>query len=180
MLAENGLYLISMSKEHNTLFNHIKNFVLLPGTVAIIIPLLLYHYTTPLIPMNVGKLSWLGWIILIFGLLFLFWSIILFYRIGKGTLAPWNPTSNLVISGPYRLVRNPMIVGVLNTLIGEGLAFGQVNILYWAILFFFMCSAYFVFVEEPELEKRFGEDYVKYRRNVSRWVPRIIPYKPSA
>lgn len=168
-----------MATSNNSLFNHFKNFVLLPGTVTIIIPLLLYNYTEPFIPMNVGKLNWLGWMIMAFGALFLFWSIILFDRLGKGSLAPWNPTSNLVIQGPYRYVRNPMIVGVLNILIGEGLAFGQVNILLWSIAFFFMNSIYFTFKEEPELEERFGEEYLKYKRNVSRWVPRISPYNPT-
>ena len=57
------------------------------------------------------------------GLGMLAWTVTLFIRIGRGTLAPWDPTRKLVVRGPYAHVRNPMITGVLAILIGEALAF---------------------------------------------------------
>ena len=58
------------------------------------------------------------------GLAMLAWTVTLFIRIGRGTLAPWDPTRKLVVRGPYAHVRNPMITGVLAILVGEAIAFG--------------------------------------------------------
>jgi protein-S-isoprenylcysteine O-methyltransferase Ste14 len=54
------------------------------------------------------------------GLALWLWTLRLFIRIGEGTLAPWDPTRRLVVEGPYRRVRNPMITAVLAVLLGEG------------------------------------------------------------
>jgi protein-S-isoprenylcysteine O-methyltransferase Ste14 len=100
------------------------------------------------------------------------WCISLFARVGKGTLAPWDPTSNLVAVGPYRYTRNPMITGVLTTLVGEALLTGSRWIGLWALTFFTMNHLYFLALEEPGLESRFGESYAEYKRTVPRWSPR--------
>jgi len=110
------------------------------------------------------------------GLYHLFMTIWLFINIGKGTLAPWSPTKKLVIIGPYRHVRNPMISSVPMTLLGESIAFGSVGIFIWFLLLFGINHIYFVYSEEPGLEKRFGEEYVTYRKNVTRWIPRLRPW----
>jgi protein-S-isoprenylcysteine O-methyltransferase Ste14 len=65
------------------------------------------------------------------------WCVGLFARIGKGTLAPWDPTRNLVAVGPYRFVRNPMIIGVALMLFGQALFRLSVVLGLWA--FFFLC-----------------------------------------
>jgi protein-S-isoprenylcysteine O-methyltransferase Ste14 len=92
---------------------------------------------------------------------------------GKGTLAPWNPTQNLVIEGPYKYVRNPMISGVFFILISEALFFSSANILLWAVLFFLINTVYFILKEEPDLEKRFGDAYRQYKKDVPRWLPKM-------
>ena len=56
-------------------------------------------------------------------------TIRLFAWVGEGTLAPWDPTLQLVVVGPYRRVRNPMITGVGLVLLGQGLVLGSVAIL---------------------------------------------------
>jgi protein-S-isoprenylcysteine O-methyltransferase Ste14 len=103
-------------------------------------------------------------------------TISIFIRIGKGTLAPWSPTKKLVITGIYRYVRNPMIIGVLIVLIGESISILSLKILIWALIFFIINNIYFLFYEEPDLEKRFGNDYKEYKKNVPRWIPRFKPY----
>jgi protein-S-isoprenylcysteine O-methyltransferase Ste14 len=113
------------------------------------------------------------------GLLLWAWTVRLFARVGKGTLAPWDPTRRLVVEGPYRHVRNPMIVAVLIVLAGEGLLLGSPGILAWAILFFAANAVFFVAVEEPGLERRFGDKYRLYKRNVGRWLPRVTPWLPG-
>lgn len=110
------------------------------------------------------------------GLYYLSITISLFINIGKGTLAPWSPTNKLVMIGPYRFVRNPMISGVLMTLLGEAVAFGSSGIFIWFLLFLLVNHLYFIYSEEPGLARRFGEEYLEYKRNVPRWIPRMKPW----
>jgi len=69
-----------------------------------------------------------------------------------------------------------MILGVLMVLLGEATAFSSIKILEWAGVFFLINTAYFIVSEEPKLEKRFGADYLEYKKHVGRWIPRLTPY----
>lgn len=111
------------------------------------------------------------------GLYYLFMTIWLFINIGRGTLAPWSPTRKLVVFGPYRHVRNPMISSVLMVLLGESIAFGSIGIFIWCLLFFGLNHVYFVYSEEPGLLQRFGQEYEEYKKNVPRWIPRLRPWE---
>jgi protein-S-isoprenylcysteine O-methyltransferase Ste14 len=106
-------------------------------------------------------------------------TISTFIKIGKGTLAPWSPTRQLIIGGMYGYVRNPMIMGVLTVLIGESISTLSLNIFIWAIAFFIINNIWYLVYEEPNLEKKFGNEYIKYKKNVRRWIPKVEPYKPE-
>jgi protein-S-isoprenylcysteine O-methyltransferase Ste14 len=101
------------------------------------------------------------------------WTIALFVRIGRGTLAPWDPTSRLVVQGPYRHVRNPMITGVGAILAGEALFFRSWGIAIQLAVFAVVNAIYFPLVEEPGLRRRFGAEYEEYCERVPRWLPRV-------
>jgi protein-S-isoprenylcysteine O-methyltransferase Ste14 len=107
------------------------------------------------------------------------WTVRLFARIGSGTLAPWDPTRRLVVAGPYRYVRNPMISAVLCALLGEAALFGSPALLIWFGAFFAINWLGFLVYEEPGLVRRFGDEYREYRRNVPRWLPRRTPWTPG-
>lgn len=157
-----------------TIFKNILSLVL-PITVLIIIPINIESRW-------VWALSWKlisGILLMVAGLAIMYQTISSFIRIGKGTLAPWSPTKKLVIVGMYRHVRNPMILGVLIVLLGEALAQGSMALLKWAATFFVINTIYFIVSEEPGLEKRFGEEYLNYKKQVSRWLPRLTPYHPT-
>jgi protein-S-isoprenylcysteine O-methyltransferase Ste14 len=102
-----------------------------------------------------------------------------FDREGHGTLAPWDPTQKLVVSGPYRYVRNPMISGVLFNLLAESLLFRSAGLALWFGGFFLANALYLPLFEEPGLERRFGDAYRRYRRAVPRWIPRLRPFDPT-
>ena len=112
----------------------------------------------------------LGLLIVLAGLALLIWTISLFIRVGRGTLAPWNPTRRLVIVGPYAHLRNPMISGVASVIVGEAMIFASPRVALWAVVFVFINHVYFVFSEEPGLVKRFGPEYERYKRQVPRWL----------
>jgi protein-S-isoprenylcysteine O-methyltransferase Ste14 len=99
---------------------------------------------------------------------------------GDGTLAPWDPTKTLVVSGPYRYVRNPMISGVVSNLLGEALLFRSPALACWGAAFFLVNAIYFPLAEEPGLERRFGDDYRRYKAAVPRWIPRLRPWHSDA
>jgi protein-S-isoprenylcysteine O-methyltransferase Ste14 len=160
--------------------NQLKSFIL-PFTVLLIIPAGILWATG-------FRIGWgLGWpwdavvvlagsVLMGNGLYYLFMTIWLFINIGKGTLAPWSPTKKLVIIGPYRHVRNPMIASVIIILLGESIAFGSIWIFLWFMLFFGINHIYFVYSEEPGLGQRFGGEYIIYKENVPRWIPRLRPW----
>jgi len=104
------------------------------------------------------------------------WCVALFAGVGQGTLAPWDPTRRLVAVGPYRHMRNPMITGVLAMIFAEALFLGSWALAVWGATFFVVNQAYFLMLEEPGLERRFGDDYRRYRAAVPRWLPRPTPW----
>jgi len=113
------------------------------------------------------------------GLVLFVLCVRMFTLIGNGTIMPWDPTRKLVTGSLYAYLRNPMILSVLIILAGEAVAFASVWIALLALLFFAINTAYFIFSEEPGLERRFGEEYREYKRNVPMWLPRFRPWKPG-
>ena len=152
---------------------HLLAICLLPGLVAGVIPALLVDGLAS------GPLVVLGGVVVALGLTLIVQTVALFATVGDGTLAPWDPTSRLVVRGPYRRVRNPMISGVLCVLLGEALLFGSIAVLVWFAFVFALNAVYFPLVEEPDLRERFGADYEAYRAAVPRWLPRLRPWQPA-
>jgi len=161
-----------------------RSIALLPGNVTLTIPTLIlvlgrgpntgWGLPTPLavVVTLVGAAS-IG-----LGLYMLATTIGYFMRVGLGTLAPWDPPERLVVEGPYRHVRNPMISGMLFILLGEALASGSPGIVSWWALLSGVNALYIPLSEEPGLLKRFGHPYQAYRDNVPRWIPRRRPWRP--
>jgi protein-S-isoprenylcysteine O-methyltransferase Ste14 len=115
----------------------------------------------------------LGAVLMAAGVALAVWTWRLFATVGRGTLAPWDPTSKLVVRGPYRYVRNPMITGVAVILAGEALFFRSWGIAIELAVFVVVNAIYFPLVEEPGLRRRFGADYEEYCARVPRWLPRV-------
>ena len=155
--------------------------LILPVTITVIIPVLvILGFNNHLLAFDSalsGAILALGTFLLVLGLGFVIYTNQAFFRIGKGTLAPWDPPKKLVVAGAYRYVRNPMISGVLMIVLGEALIFASIELFILVILFFIVNHLYFVYSEEPGLIKRFGEDYLLYKKNVPRWIPRLKPWK---
>jgi protein-S-isoprenylcysteine O-methyltransferase Ste14 len=144
--------------------------VLLPGTVAVVIPALILSFEGANIQPATAVI---GACVIAAGLGLVAWTISLFVRVGRGTLAPWDPTSSLVVQGPYRHVRNPMITGVGTILAGEALFFRSWGIAIQLAIFAVVNAIYFPLVEEPGLRRRFGAEYEEYCARVPRWLPRV-------
>lgn len=161
----------------------VVGIIVLPGSVLVLIPGLLLWLTGDWLNATVAGLTLpiacTAAIIGSIGLGLTIWSAKLFATVGEGTPAPWAPPKKLVIRGPYRHVRNPMLSGVLFTLGAETVLFQSWYLLSWMIVFFVIGTVYLARVEEPELEQRFGEEFRTYRKDVRRWIPRWRPWHPS-
>jgi protein-S-isoprenylcysteine O-methyltransferase Ste14 len=163
------------------LLRHLLSIAALPFVVAVAIPvwlarrsgvsLALEHTLLP----RVAQVAGVG--LLAVGLMLFVASLRRFATDGNGTLAPWDPPRGLVVRGPYRYVRNPMISGVIFVLFGEALLLGSRPHLMWALVFLAVNVVYIPLLEEPMLARRFGPSYEEYCRHVPRLIPRVRPWR---
>jgi protein-S-isoprenylcysteine O-methyltransferase Ste14 len=165
---------------------HLRAIFSLPFVVLVVVPSLLLLMTTSfdtrwtLSAPLYGLIFLAGMVLILTGIFLLTITVTLFATVGEGTLAPWDPTQKLVVQGPYQHTRNPMIMAVLTVLLGESVLMGSWAILLWTVFFFTLNHVYFIFSEEPGLEKRFDESYRQYKQHVPRWIPRLTPWQSDA
>ena len=153
-----------------TALGSILFFILAPGMVAGFIPLALLR-TGPQV--QTGFLAYAAFPLWVIGTTVLIWCFRDFLVKGKGTPAPIDPPKELVVSGLYKYVRNPMYVGVLLVILGHFLWFGFWNLLIYAVVVFAAFSAFVIFYEEPTLKRNFGAAYEDYLKKVPRWIPKF-------
>ena len=145
-------------------------FMLAPGMVAGVIPLTLFRSGSQI---QISFLSYFAfplWLIGVATLLWCFWD---FLVKGRGTPAPIDPPKELVVSGLYNYVRNPMYVGVFLVILGHFLWFGFLNLLIYAVGVGLVFHAFVTLYEEPNLKNRFGAVYEDYLRRAPRWIPKF-------
>jgi len=127
-------------------------------------------------PSNMGFLQIAAGVVTVAGLTIALWCVLAFALVGRGTPLPFDPPRRLVLSGPYRFVRNPMALGVGLALLGVALFYESMAILMFFALFMLVIHAMVTLYEEPRLRQTFGADYVAYCEKVNRWLPhRSIP-----
>ena len=118
-----------------------------------------------------------GVILLLLGLLIWVWCVVWFIK-ARGTPVPFNPPRELVTGGPYSWSRNPMLTGVFAFLFGMGFLLHSMSMVFvWIPVFVIINILELKLVEEPELERRFGESYIEYRRRVPMFIPKCARYK---
>jgi protein-S-isoprenylcysteine O-methyltransferase Ste14 len=159
----------------------LRAIALLPGMVAVVVPALLVALYGAQLGWGLPAPLWLLPILvavalIVVGLRLWLQTIRLFVEVGQGTLAPWDPTRRLVVRGPYRRVRNPMISAVGSVLLGEAALLGSPAILILFAGFAVVNAIYIPLFEEPGLLRRFGDEYRRYRAAVPRWIPRRSPW----
>ena len=164
---------MSKSLKNKIFDNWIAAVIILPVNVLIIIPAILLYLTNfTFTRTNILQIIF-ALITGIIGLVFAGWSMLTFKSKGKGTLAPWAPPQNFVVTGPYKYVRNPMISGVIFLLYAEFCITKSVALFLWFLAFTFINLFYIHYVEEPQLKKRFGKPYEEYLEKVPCWIPKI-------
>ena len=139
-------------------------FVVLPG---------LFIYLNSLFNLPVFFnfiLKTIGFVLIVIGFMLFSYCFGLFKLLGKGTPVPIEPPKELVVEGIYKYSRNPIFIAYILIWWGEFFVFGQLLLLFLAILLMLCLHLGAIFIEEKTLRKRFGESYINYCKKVPRWL----------
>jgi len=152
-------------------------FVLVPSVIAGLIPWWMTHweFLPPFFDLPATRA--VGVLLIVAGLPGLVDSFARFAVQGLGTPAPIAPPQNLVVTGLYRYVRNPMYVAVVSVILGQAILFGDWRLMIYGGLMWLAFHAFVLTYEEPVLAQQFGVQYEDFRANVPRWIPRLSPWR---
>ena len=101
-----------------------------------------------------------------------------FIFVGKGTPIPFTPTKELIVTGLYRYVRNPLYIAGFLVLAGEAILFQSAGIFIYCLVMFGIFNVH-VIMEETLLAEKFGARYKQYCESIPRWIPRVKPYRKN-
>jgi protein-S-isoprenylcysteine O-methyltransferase Ste14 len=156
------------------------SFLLLaPGVVAGVLPWWISRWRLQPPLLGFAAFRALGALLIVAGIPVILDSFARFALQGQGTPAPVFPTRHLVVTGLYRYVRNPMYVGVLALIFGQGLLLGNVRVLDYGVLIWLAFELFVVGYEEPTLRRTYGAEYDVFCKHVSRWIPGLKPWQGS-
>lgn len=166
------------------ILRHLLAIAVLPFVVITVVPRwLAIHYGVSFawpVSWPATAVGFAGAILFFVGAALAVSSVLKFFLEGDGTLAPWDPPTRFVATGPYRYVRNPMITGVFLVLCAQALVLRSDVHAAWAGFFALLNLTFIPLVEEPQLRTRFGASYAEYCRHVRRFVPRLTPFIADA
>ena len=120
-----------------------------------------------------------GVLLVVAGGAFAFWSVLAEVRIGHGTPVPLIPTQRLVVIPPFTYCRNPMVLRTATAYLGVSVFIGSISAIVLVVLFASLLLSYVKVLEEKELEVRFGEEYLEYKRTTPFLIPRLPPRSPN-
>src|SRR5215208_4652912 len=152
-------------------------FVAAPTVLAGLIPwwITRWEFLPPFFDLQATRV--VGILLIVAGLPGLVDSFARFALQGLGTPAPIAPTQNLVVTGLYRYVRNPIYIAVVAVILGQAILFGDWRLLWYGALLWLFFHVWVVMIEEPTLKQTFGAEYESFRTNVPRWIPRLTAWR---
>ncbi len=149
------------------------------GAFLIVLPAILFGlcyllYEYILLPHSEAVRVVFAWIATLGGLAMLGWTAFVQSEIGKGTPVPLAPPRKLIVTGPYRYCRNPMQLGAVVYYFGLGTLLSSVWIgILMLVIGLIMVWLFQSFLEEPELEQRFGQEFDEYRAKTPFIFPKL-------
>jgi protein-S-isoprenylcysteine O-methyltransferase Ste14 len=155
--------------------------ILVPGTVAFWLPLVVLDASKLVVPRAWSVVQFAALVPLAVGAGIYARCVWDFVTRGRGIPMPIDHPKQLVVSGLYRYVRNPMYLGVLLFLLGEALFLRYAAFVLYTAIWFGLVNLFVLLYEEPILRRKFGESYLRYTAAVGRWVPgrRRVVFRPE-
>lgn len=162
-----------MTSQPRAALASLVHFVAAPGIVVGLIPWLLTGWESSAMPSWAWPLRLVGAALVLGGVGLLVREFVRFVVEGRGSPAPPVPTERLVVTGPYRYVRNPMYVAVVAAVLGQAALLGRPVLVVYATGLGLVMWGFVRAYEEPALQHQFGEAYDDYRATVPGWCPRL-------
>jgi protein-S-isoprenylcysteine O-methyltransferase Ste14 len=144
---------------------------IMPTTYFIILLLLSigFHLVFPLFKFIFSPYNYLGFGLIIFGIIINLWTDSLFKK-KQTTVKPYEMPNFFVTSGPFKLSRHPMYLGMMSILLGVAIFLGSLITFAFPIIFIIIMEKLFIPLEEKNLEKKFCNQYIDYKKRVRRWI----------
>lgn len=154
--------------------------------LAVLAPVFLVLLPFALITLGSSIDQWLGWLpilyvpvnyllgglLIVAGWVLAIWTIYVQFTLGRGTPVPLMATQKLIVKPPYSYCRNPMALGAIVMYLGVAILYGSVGAVALVLLGAAGLVTYIKRVEEKEMETRFGQEYIEYKRR----TPFLIPH----
>lgn len=137
--------------------------------LATLIGMVVLHLVVPLETLLSSGWHWLGAPLIAGGLALNVWADRQFKRAGTA-VRPTEPSTSLVVTGPFAFSRNPMYLGMVCMLLGAAVALGSVTPWLLVPVFAWGVTVRFIAPEERKMESTFGDPYLAYKRKVRRWL----------
>lgn len=145
--------------------------IIVPGTVAFWLPFAVLDAARLVMPSKWSVVQFAALVPLAIGAAIFARCVWDFLTRGRGIPLPIDHPKQLVVSGLYRYVRNPMYLGVLLFLLGEALFLQYPAFVLYTAVWFAFVNLFVLLYEEPNLRRKFGHSYAGYTAAVGRWVP---------
>ena len=144
---------------------------IMPPTYFIVLLILsiVLHFTFPIWKIMIIPYTYFGWVLIAFGAVLNIWADQLF-KMNKTTVKPGQIPIGLVTTGPFKISRHPMYLGMLAILLGTAIVSGALIAFIFPIVFIVLMEILFMPLEEKNMEKTFGKEYIKYKNKVRRWI----------
>jgi len=126
------------------------------------------HFIFPIKKVIFPPYTYFGFLFIIFGIILNMWTDSLFSK-KKTTVKPFEDPSEFITSGPFKISRHPMYLGMTSILLGTAILHGTLITFIFPIIFVVLMEILFIPYEEKNLEKVFGNKYIKYKKQVRRW-----------
>ena len=92
------------------------------------------------------------------------------FRKAHTNFSPLKPTTSLITGGPFRFSRNPSYLSLSLLYVGIGIAADNLWVLGLLVPTLALMHYGVIFREERYLERKFGEEYLRYKASVRRWL----------
>ena len=144
---------------------------LMPTNYFLILLILLvgFHFIAPVVNFTYSPYNYLGIVLIIFGCAINLWTDALI-KSNNTTVKPHLMPSTLITSGSFSFSRHPMYIGMASILLGASVLAGSLITFIFPVLYIILMEILFIPMEEANLEKAFGSEYLEYKKKVRRWI----------
>ena len=139
------------------------------GQPYFVILSILSNFMIPIRTVIYAPYTYFGIVIIGVGIVMDLWSSSLFVK-SKTTVSPYGSPTSLVTSGPFRISRDPMYLGMAAILLGIAVFLGTLVTFAFPVIFIMIIQTRLIPEEERKLDKIFGEQSTEYKNKVRRWI----------